>query len=86
MRKELYFNSQFNSRIVGVFFSKMYENNPFKIVDDKQSQQYKWLLNIVYMEKLIEKKLAKVRIYATIILKQQKERVINPIIQWKPDM
>ena len=59
MRKELYFNSQFNSRIVGVFFSKMYENNPFKIVDDKQSQQYKWLLNIVYMEKLIEKNLPK---------------------------
>ena len=39
-----------------VFFSKMYEKNPFKIVDDKQYQQYKWLLNIVDLQRLIEKK------------------------------
>jgi len=54
----------------------MYEKNPLKIVDEKQSQQYKWLLNIVDLQQLIEK----------IIVKQQKKRVITPIIQWKPDI
>ena len=33
---------------------------------------------------MIETKPAKVLIYATIIVKQQKEIVITPIIQWKP--
>jgi len=64
----------------------MYEKNPFKIVDKKQTQQYKWLLNIVDLQQLIETKPAKILIYATIIVKQQKERVITPIIQWKPDI
>lgn len=69
-----------------VFFSKTYEKNPLKIVDRKQYQQYKWLLNIVDLQQLIETKPAKVWIYATIIVKQKKERVITPIIQWKPDI
>lgn len=69
-----------------VFFSKLYEKNPLNIVDDKQSQQYKWFLNIVDLQQLIESKPAKVLIYAIIIVKQQKERVITPIIQWKPDI
>jgi len=56
------------------------------IVDDKQSRQYKWLLNIVDLQQLIETKPSKVWIYAKIIVKQQKERVITPIIQWKPDI
>ena len=50
----------------------MYEKDPLKIVDDKQSQQYKWLLNIVDLQKLIETKPAKILICATIIVKQQK--------------
>ena len=69
-----------------VFFSKMYENNPLKIVDDKQSKQYKWLLKIVDLQQLIETKPAKLWIYATIIVKKQKEKVIAPIIQGKPDI
>ena len=64
----------------------MYEKNPLKIVDDKQSQRYKWLLNIVDLQQLIEIKPAKVWIYATIIVKQQNETVISPIIQWKLDI
>ena len=64
----------------------MYKRNPLKIEDDKKYQQYKWLLNIVDLHQLIETKPAKVRIYATIIVKQQKEIVITPIIQWKPDI
>ena len=53
----------------------MYEKNPFKIVDDKQSQQYKWLLNIVDLQQMIETEAAKALIYATIIIKQQNEIV-----------
>ena len=55
-------------------------------MDDKQSQQYKWLLNIVDLQELIATKPTKVLIYATIIVKQQKEIVITPIIQWKPNI
>ena len=51
----------------------MYEKNPLKIVDDKQSQQYKWLLNIVDLQLLIETKPTKIMIYATTIVKQRKE-------------
>ena len=64
----------------------MYEKNPLKIVDDKQYQQYKLLLNIVDMQQLIETKVAKILICATIIVKQQKEIVITPIIQRKQDI
>lgn len=46
-------------------------------MDDKQSQQYKWLLNIVDLQQMLETKPAKVSIYATIIVKQQNEIVIN---------
>lgn len=60
-----------------IFFSKMYENNPLKIADDKQSQQYKWLLNIVDLQQLIETKPAKILIYATIIVKKQKRNSNN---------
>ena len=55
-------------------------------MDDKQYQQYKWLLNIVDLQQMIETKPTKVLIYATVIVKQQKETIITPIIQWKPDM
>ena len=55
-----------------VLFSKMYKKNPLKIVDEKKSQQSKFLLNIVDLQKLIEKKPTKILIYATIIVKQQK--------------
>lgn len=64
----------------------MYEKNPLKIVDEKQYQQYKWLLNIVNLQQLIETKPAKVLIYATVIFEQQKEIVITPIIQWNPNI
>jgi len=50
----------------------MYKKNPLKIVDEKKSQQSKFLLNIVDLQKLIEKKPTKILIYATIIVKQQK--------------
>ena len=53
-----------------VFFSMMYAKNPLKIVDDKQSQKYKWVLNIVDLHQVIETKPAKPRIYATIIFTQ----------------
>ncbi len=56
-----------------VFFLKMYEKNPLMIVDDKQSQQYKWLLNIVDLQQMIETKPAKILIYATEIVKKQNE-------------
>lgn len=46
-------------------------------VDDKQSQQNKWLLNIVDLKQMIKTKPTKVLIYATIIVKQQNEIVIN---------
>lgn len=62
----------------------MYEKKTIKVVDEKQSQQYKWLLKIVDLQQLIETKPAKALIYATIIVKQQKETIITPIIQWKP--
>ena len=52
-----------------VNFSMMYEKNPLKIVDEKQYQQYKWLLNIVDMQQLIETNPFKVQIYAIIIVK-----------------
>ena len=55
----------------------MYEKNPRNTVDDKQSQQYKWLLNIVDLQQLIETKPAKALIYAMIIAKKQNEIVIN---------
>ena len=55
-------------------------------MDDKQSQQYKWVLNIMDLQQLIETKTTKVWIYATIIAKQQKERPVTTIIQWKPDI
>ena len=63
----------------------MYEKETLT-VDDKQSQQYKWLRNIVDLQQLIETKPTKVLIYATIIVKQQNEIVITPIIKWKPDI
>ena len=44
------------------------------------------MLNIVDLHQLIETKLAKVQIYATIIVKQQKEIIITSVIQWKPDI
>jgi len=60
-----------------VFFSNIYENNPLKVVDEKQYQQYEWLLNIVDLQQLIETKPAKIMIYATIIVKQQKRTSNN---------
>ena len=39
-------------------------------MDDKQSQQYKWLLNIVDLQEMIETKPAKILIYIEIIVKQ----------------
>lgn len=48
----------------------MYEKNPLKILDEKRSQQYKWLLNIVDLQVLIETKPSKILIYAAIIVKQ----------------
>ena len=55
----------------------MYEKKSPKTKDDKQSQQYKWILNIVDLQQMIETKPAKALIYATIIVKQQNEIVIN---------
>jgi len=66
--------------------SKTYEKNPLKIVDDKQYQQYEWMLNIVDLQQLIETKPAKILIYAIIIVKQKKEIVITSIVQWKPNI
>ena len=48
----------------------MYEKNPLKVMDEKQYQQYKWLLNIVDLQQFIETKSAKVCIYTTIIVKK----------------
>ena len=55
----------------------MYKKETLNTVDDKQSQQYKWLLNIVDLQRIIITKPAKVLIYAIIIVKQQNEIVIN---------
>ena len=50
-------------------------------MDDKQSEQYKWLLNIVDLQEMIEAKPSKVLTFDTIIVKQEKETVITPIIK-----
>ena len=55
-------------------------------MDDKQYQQYEWMLNIVDLQQLIETKPAKILIYAIIIVKQKKEIVITSIVQWKPNI
>lgn len=46
-------------------------------MDDKQFEQYKWLLNIVDLQQLIETKPTKILIYATIIVKQQQKNSNN---------
>ena len=49
----------------------MYVKETLKTMDDKHSQQYKWLLNFVDLQQMIETKLSKALIYATIIVKKQ---------------
>ena len=49
----------------------MYEKNPLKTADEKHAEQYKWLLNIVDLQQMIETKPITALIYATKIVKQQ---------------